>query len=454
MARDLTHGDIKKHLMVMSIPTMFGFMAQTLYDLVDMMWIGQVSKEALAAVTIFSTIFWLFIIVESIITTSSVAMISQSYGQKQFEQTQSIIENTLGLKTVVAILTAAILSFLLKPLAALLTDDPVVLDLVMEYGRIRVFFLPILFLSFTVNSALRAIGDARNPMYLMLIVAFFNLVLDPILIFKKIPIIGLPGFGMGVFGAALATVIAISIAFLFGIWLLFYRKSHIRVTWKGLLDLDKQTSWKLLTIGIPTGIEMLFRSIAGAVILYLVSSYGTTMVSCVGIGNKLFGFVFMILLGLNQGGSAIVGQNLGAGFVDRVYETTRYALRYGFFIMLILVLGALLFPTALMRCFTSDELLISMGMEMIYIVAPSLLLMSLSLGIAIVFTGSGYNFPFLFSSLFARWCVQIPLILIAVYLIKSDTNWIWASYAIAEIIEFAVLLYNYMKGTWKTVKVV
>ena len=80
MKRDLTQGSIIKHIVSMSVPSMFGLMSQSFYDIVDMIWIGRISVKAVAAVTLFVSIFWLFEVLNEIIGMSSVSLISQSYG--------------------------------------------------------------------------------------------------------------------------------------------------------------------------------------------------------------------------------------------------------------------------------------------------------------------------------------------------------------------------------------
>jgi len=90
--RDLTKGNIAKNLLIVSIPTMFGFFAQTLYDLIDMIWIGKISAQAVAGVAIFSTIFWLADIFNEIIGISAISLISQSYGAGQTDKTKQMIE--------------------------------------------------------------------------------------------------------------------------------------------------------------------------------------------------------------------------------------------------------------------------------------------------------------------------------------------------------------------------
>ncbi len=148
----------------MSFPTMLGFVLQAVYDMVDMIWVGRISASAVAGVTIFSTVFWLVTVLNEVIGTSSISLITQSYGKKDIERTRKIVEQTLTFKALVAIVSALIISVVLKPLLSFFTTDDIVLKAALDYGYIRMFFLPIMFSSYSVNTALRCLGDAKPPL--------------------------------------------------------------------------------------------------------------------------------------------------------------------------------------------------------------------------------------------------------------------------------------------------
>lgn len=453
MKRDLTQGSVTKNLVFMSIPTMLGFMAQTLYDIVDMIWIGQISGKAVAAVTIFATIFWVVEVLNGIIGTSSISLISQSYGANDKEKTKRAIEQTLTFKAIVAVIAGAILLLTLKPLIKFFDADPTVYQYALSYGYIRIFFLPLMFSSFSVNTALRCIGDSKKPMYIMFTSAFLNLVLDPILIFERVPFIGIPGFGLGVFGAALATVISITIAFLVGFWFLISGKSYIKISLKGLLKLDKKIDMQLLTIGLPTGIETFFRNMSGFIVLKMVAYYGTTAIAAAGIGNRLFGLAFMPLLGFSMGGSTIVGQNLGVNNIERAENTAKTAAKIGAFLMIFVNIIAFVYAREIMDIFVDEEQVIQMGINMIRITMPGMIALGIIFGLATVFTGSGYNLPFLLSSMISRWGIQIPMLFVTIYVLKMPITLIWFSYLVAELVEFVVLFIAYKQGKWRTKRV-
>lgn len=442
----------------MSIPTMLGMLGQTLYDVVDMIWVGRISGTAVAGVALFSTLFWLVEVLNEVIGTSSVSLITQSYGAGDKERTRKIIEQTIVFKAFVAIIAAVIFYISLPPLVKFFSSDPEVIGSALNYGRIRIFFLPVFFMTYSCFTALRCTGDPKSQMWIMLGASILNTILDPILMFEKIPFTNIKGFGLGVFGAGLATVISIVMAFIVGFSLLVSRRSRIKLSIRGLFRLDPAIDKKLITIGLPSGGELLIRQLAGLVTTKFVSFYGTAAIAAMGIGNRLGGLVFMPLFGLMSGGGTIVGQNLGAENIDRAEKTAKAASLLGGTVVSVIMGLAIAFPHFVMKIFVDSPETIAVGVSMIRIMGSSFIIVSFALAIGCVFAGSGYNLPFLVSSVFGRWAAQIPFLLLTVYVfpkfgLNLGINGIWLSFLFSEVAESAVIFYFYKKGKWKKVRV-
>ncbi len=450
---ELLTGDLRKNLLKMSIPTMLGFVLQAVYDMVDMIWVGRISASAVAGVTIFSTVFWLVSVLNEIIGSSSISLITQSYGKKDAERTRKVVEQTLTFKALVAIISALIISVVLEPLLSFFTTNEEVLKSALDYGYIRMFFLPIMFSSYSVNTALRCLGDAKTPMKIMIVSSIVNIVLDPIFMFEKIPGTNIPGFNMGVFGAALATVISTVVAFSIGFYILLKGNDTLKINFKGLFKLDWGIDKKLLTIGLPSGMEVLMRNLSGVLILKFVSMYGTDTIAAVGIGTRLFNFAFMPIMGIVMGASTIVGQSLGADDVDRAKDTAKFAALVNVIMMGTLSILSILFPRGIMGIFIKDSNVIKIGVPMIRLLVPSLILAGLAMGLGSVFTGSGHNTPFLLSSIVSRWGVQIPMLYITTKLLHLPVIYAWLSFFVTEVAELIIILIHYRKGKWKTKRV-
>jgi len=458
MRRDLTKGSVLGNLVAMSIPTMFGSLGQTLYDVVDLIWVGRISSQAVAGVSLFSAIFWLVEVLNEVIGMSSVALITQSYGSGDRARTERVIEQTIAFKGLVAVVAAILLYVGLEPLVRIFTSDPEVVRSALDYGRIRVFFLPVFFATYSCFTALRCTGDPASQMWIMLGVSALNAILDPIFMFDEIPLVGGRGLGLGAYGAGLATVIAMCVAFAVGFGLLASGRTRVRLSPRGLFSLDPAIDRKLLTIGLPSGGEMLARQLAGLVTTKFVAAYGTAAIAALGIGNRLGALVFMPLYGLLSGGGTIVGQSLGAEKVDRAERTARTASLLGGLAVMAIMGVAMLFPRPVMRLFVDAAETVELGAPMIRILGSSFIVVSFAIGLGCAFSGSGYNIPFFVSAIAARWGAQVPFLLASAYLlplagIRLGILGVWASFLVSDLVETGIIVAYFRRGAWKRVRV-
>jgi putative MATE family efflux protein len=454
MARDLTKGSVTGNLLAMSVPTMLGMVGQTLYDIVDLMWIGRISSEAVAGAALFSSLFWLAEVLNEVIGTSSVALITQAIGAKDEARASRVIEQTIAFKAFVAIIAAVLFYFGLEPALRLFSGDGAVIEAGLAYGRIRVFFLPIFFMTFSCFTALRCSGDPSSQMWILLASSALNAVLAPLFMFETLPFVGCRGLGLGVLGAGVATVTCISLSFAAGFGLLVRGRHRIRVTLRGLLSLDREIDRKLIVIGLPSGAEMLARQLAGLIATKFVALYGTAAIAALGIGNRLGGLVFMPLFGLMQGGGTIVGHSLGAEDERRAERTALTASLIGGATITVCMGLGIAFPEPLLRLFVDSPETVALGVPMMRILGSSFIVASYAIALACVFAGSGYNLPMLISSTAGRWGAQIPFLLLATYVlplagIELGIAGVWSSFLLSDLVESALIVYYYRKGDWK-----
>lgn len=448
MPKDLTKGNVFKNLLIMSVPTMIGFSAQMVYDLVDIFWIGKISSDAIAGVTVFTTLFWVIEALNEIIGVSSISLISQAFGRKDYDETKLAIEQTITFKFIMAALAAFFLSIFLEPIMGLFGGE----DLVnngLEYGYIRMFFLPIMFSSYSVNTALRCIGDSYTPMFIMIFVSIMNIILDPIMMFETIPLLNTPGLNLGIFGAAVATIISQTVAFLIGFYILFSGKRRIKPSLKGLFKLHPHIDKKLITIGLPNGIEVLLRNISNTLVLSFVAFYGNSAIAANGIAGRIFGFAFLPLIGLSIGGSAIVGQSLGANLDERAEKTTKIASLVSSSFMMIFIIIVFFFGKNIMGLFTEDIQVIKHGTEFLIYGSIGLVFLGYYFGMTTAFSGSGYNLPIFISSIISRWRVQLPILFIAISIFELPLIWVWLSYVFGDLAETFIGIIFYRQGKWK-----
>lgn len=427
---------------------MIGMLLQALYDIVDMIWIGFISPTAIAATTLFGSFFWFVTVLNEIVGTSSVSMLSQSYGAEEKERTARIAAQTITFKFVLAIGGALILGFSLKGLFKFFTDDPEVIRYGIEYGMIRVLFLPIFFSSYSINTIFRTGGDAKTPMKLLIITAIVNMIADPLMMFDVIPGTNIRGLGWGIKGAAIATVLSISIAFVAGFILLMRGKAAIRVNVRDFFYLDRDISHKLITIGLPAGLNQLLRNFSNFIFLRLVAIYGTSAIAVAGIASRIYSFGMIPSWGLMMGSGIIIGHNLGAEKRDRALHAVKLSTIDCFIFVGLLAIPIFLFPSQILSLFMGGGTPPAIGLSLMSIIAPAMLVGALKSGMGSAFTGAGKNKPLLVASLVGQWAIMVPFALIVTLGLKAPVIWLWLAILFGDVGELVITTLLYNKSDW------
>ncbi len=453
LSRDLTQGSLTRNLFYMALPTMGGFALQALYDIVDMFWIGRISAKAIAGVAVFASVFWMIEVLNEIIGVSSVSLISQNYGARNYEKTNRIVEQTLVFKAFVALIASGLLIAFLPPLMRFFSKDQEVITYGLQYGYWRSFFMPIFFMTYSTYTAMRQTGESHLPTIIMGTSAVLNALLDPIFIFEHVPLFGIKGFGMGVAGAALATVLCTIVAFGWGFLVLLKGIGAVKISIKGLFRLDREIDLKLITIGLPSGFEMLLRSASNAVLVKVLGFYGANTLAAAGVVSRLVGLSFIPLMGFSMGASAIVGQNLGANKIERAEKTVWLAAVYGSFFVLGFIVLANISPKTIIGLFLHEFEAVSEGIAAVRIGSWSMLFASFAISMMSAFFGSGNTLPAMFASVVGRWFVQLPYLVLVALVLKLPSNYIWYSFIIAEVAELLYAYFVFSKGKWKLYRV-
>ncbi len=446
-------GPINKQILRLSMPTMFGLMCQGFYDIVDMVWIGFISPAAVASTTIFITLFWIIEVFNEVVGTSSVSMISQYHGAGNTEHTQLACEQTIIFKVLLAVIGASIMALLLKPAYLMYTDDPQVVQYGLEYGYLRIAFIPIFFSSYSVNTIFRCTGDAKTPMYLLIAAAVINIVLDPLLMFDVVPFTNIPGMGLGMFGAALATVIAMTFSFVVGFALLLAGKAPIRIRVRGLFRLDRHIDFKLLTIGLPSGMNLFFRNIVTFIMLKLVSRYGTDAIAVLGIATRVYMFGIMPSNGIQMGSGIVIGHALGRDDIHMARKAVHVTTRDCMFFTGIFAIVIMLFPGKIMSLFLGGATASSDGVRILFLMGPSLLVCAAMSGMGAAFYGSGENKPILYSSILGQWTFMVPYALIVTLALHLPVTWLWFAYLIGDFGEAVSRYFFYRTNRWTSKRV-
>jgi putative MATE family efflux protein len=371
--------------------------------------------------------------------SGSVAVISRRFGEGDLPGTSNAIKQTLVMKFLIGVPMGIIGYLAIRSILDLMTGDAVVVDLGVEYGQVFLLGLPFMFTSYTVYTALRGLGDAPRAMYIMLMSTGLNIVLDPVFIIV---------LGLGVRGAAIATVISAVCAVAVGLHVLRSHKTDIRIGLAGF-RFDVPVVGRILKIGFPPFLESIARSVAVWLLAVFVAHYGTVIVASYGITSRIVQFGILFAVGLELGGSAIIGQNLGAGKPERAEKTARKAALLALGISLALSILEIGFARQIMGVFGRSPEVQAIGADVLLYFAVGQPFIATAIGLSSAFYGSGNTWPPTIAGLLTSWVFQIPLSAVLVYVLGVDVRAMWIVWIVTHVIYLVVLWIWFGRGKWK-----
>ncbi|NLX93497.1 MAG: MATE family efflux transporter [Clostridiales bacterium] len=352
----LTEGSVRKHLLRMAIPTSIGMFFNTMFNVVDTFYAGKLGTASLAGMSVSFSVFFILLAVTSGIGTGLTATLSNAVGKKDKLKVRALSINGLILTVAVSLALTIAGYFFAPALLSFLGAQDEAFTMGVRY--VRSIYVGTLF--FGINSTLKAflvsIGQTK-PYRNFLIAGFLlNLILDPLLIFGWF---GLPK--LGTLGLAIATIICQLAG---SVYLAYKVKKMIgyRISVKALKSFSFKSQVEILSQGVPAILNMLTIAVGIFVINYYIYRFGNDA-STAGYGAavRLEQLALLPALGLNTATLALVGQNFGAGKMDRVWQTYKISLKIGIVIMAVGM--ALIYPFApfLIGIFNNDPKVISEG---------------------------------------------------------------------------------------------
>lgn len=447
---DYTEGSVTSSILKMGLPSMFGFMSQNIYGLVNMFWVSHLpqSESAVAGITFFNNLAWFLGTFNHLIGPGSVAVISQRYGEKEYDRTEKAIKETLILKLVFGTIFGIVGYVFLPQLMYLIGARDEALALGLQYGRIIFIGLPINYAIWTIFTALRGTANPHKAMMLMLGFSVLNMALDPILIFGWL---GLPAFGM--VGAAYASVITFTTIFTIGIWVFFSGRANVRVRWRSKERMSLSSMWILVRIGIPSWLAEMSFSSSRLVITPMIAGFGTVVVAAYGVANQIMGLGFTLLVGIGLGLSALIGQTVGAGKIERAKKIGDRSVVLAIGAMALFGLIVFVFAHQVLGIFFSKSGTITHGVNLLRILAFSLPFMGALMMIEYVHTGVGLNSPAMVVNIINSWFLQVlPIFIIREFLNGGELA-VWWVMMLAGAVSACLFYAYYRRGRWLTVRV-
>ncbi|HMR00988.1 MAG TPA: MATE family efflux transporter, partial [Candidatus Gracilibacteria bacterium] len=410
---DFTKGPIIKALISLSIPIVFANILQTAYQLVDTFWVGRLGAEAVAAVSLSFPFLFLLISLAGGLAIAGTIMVSQYKGKGDIEQVDYISAQTLMMMFIVGIIVSIIGYFLSAPLMHFMGAEGDVLPAATSYLQISFVGLVFMFGFFIYQSLMRGVGDVKTPLFIVFGTVLLNLVLDPLFILGWGPI---PAYG--VTGAALATIGTQGLATIIGIALLMSGKQGIHLKASNMKP-DFSLMKKMFSLGFPASISQSARALGMMLMTFLVASFGTVVVASYGIGGRILSFIIIPAVGLAMATSTLVGQNIGAGKIDRAAKISKTSSLISFALLSAVGVLVFLFAEPLTAAFIPDDTeVIQSGSQFVKIMALTFGFIGIQQTINGTLMGSGNTKMSMILSLITLFIVQFPF----AYILSKHTT--------------------------------
>ena len=431
---NLLEGPIFSSLMKLALPIMGTSLIQMAYNLTDMIWIGRIGANAVAAVGSAGMYMWLSNGISTLAKMGGQVRVGQSIGSQNKKDAAQYASATIQLGIIFGVIYGMItLLFHSQMIGFFHLTSPDVIKDAEIYLIITCGFVVINFVNQIFTSLMTAIGNSHHPFVATAIGLVINIVLDPLLIF---------GLHMGVMGAAIATVIAQAIVF---ILMLYYAKKD-KILFDEMRVMQKNTSsifMKIIKIGFPTGIQSMCFTFISMVIARFIAGYGDVAIAVQKVGSQIESISWMSAEGFGNALNAFVAQNYGAENIERVKKGTFSALKtcmiWGVFTTLVL----LIFPQFIFQIFISEKDVIPLGIDYLQILAFSQLFMCIESTLAGALNGLGKTFiPSSVSIVLTVARIPLVMILSTTFL---ALNGIWWSISISSIAKGVVIAICYSR---------
>ena len=366
---DMTEGGIARLLIVFALPLMIGNIFQQLYNTVDSIIVGNfVSRQALAAVGCTAPIINTLIGVFVGLASGAGVVISQYYGAKDREKLHTAVQTTVALTLVMCVVLTAI-GVLMTPFMLRLMATPE--DVIGEASTyLTLYFWGISgMLLYNIGAGiLRAVGDSTHPLYFLIFSATTNTILD--YLFVKV-------FSWGIAGAAIATVVSQFLSALLVLRMLIVSDADYRIDPRAL-GFNRSILRRICDIGVPTSLQMGITALSNVFVQSYINRFESSCMAGWAAYNKLDAFAFLPLMGFSVAVTTFVGQNYGAGKLDRARKGPLYALGIGTILMIVILTPMMIFAPTLVKLFNQEAEVVAYGTLFIRLISPFYLLCTIN----------------------------------------------------------------------------
>ena len=444
---EFTSGSIRKAIFMLSIPMILEMMMESIFAIVDIAYVSQVSVNAVATIGLTESVVTLVYAVAIGLSMAATAIVARRIGAKDIKGAQEAAVQAIALGVLVSLLVGVFGFLYAKDILALMGAEP---DLIAEgYGYTQLLLggnITILLL-FLINAIFRGAGDASVAMWALVLSNGLNIILDPIFIFGWGPI---PEYG--VTGAAIATNIGRGTAVLFQLAVLFFGWSRIKIGFKDMV-IRFSVMLNLVKVSLGGIAQFLIGTSSWVFLMRMMSEFGSEVLAGYTIAIRVMLFTLMPSWGMSNAAATLVGQNLGALQPERAETSVWKTGKYNAYFMGVVSLIYLFFAYDIVGWFNTNEVVIQNGGLCLQIIAIGYIFYAYGMVVTQAFNGAGDTGTPTKINLIAFWLFQLPFAYLAAITFNLGAMGVFIAITAAEVLLAVISMVWFKKGNWKKVSV-
>ncbi|GAA4269511.1 MATE family efflux transporter [Hyunsoonleella aestuarii] len=445
--REFTSGSIKRAIFMLAVPMILEMLMESIFALVDIMYVSQISVNAVATIGLTESVIVLIYAVAIGLSIAATAIVARRVGEKDLKGASHAAVQVIFLGVLVAAIVSVIGITYPKELLSLMGAEP---DLINEgYGYTKILLggnITIMLL-FLINAILRGTGEASISMWTLVLSNGLNIILDPIFIFGFGPI---PAYGVE--GAAIATTIGRGTAVIFQLAILFLGYSKIKIAVKDLV-LQVGVMFNLIKVSLGGIGQFLIGTSSWVFLMRIMSEFGSEVLAGYTIAIRVMLFTLMPAWGMSSAAASLVGQNLGAKKTERaeksVWITSKYCAIFMGFISIIYIA----FAPQIIQIFNDTPNVVKYGSLCLRIMTAPFIFYGFGMIMLNAFNGAGDTKTPTYINFVSYWLLQLPFAYIAAITLNYGPVGVFWAIALGEVVMTFMALIWFKKGHWKRIQV-
>jgi len=425
----------------LALPMMFGMMIQTIYSIVDMIFVGMVGAESLTALAFNLPVLFFGLGLVFGLGSGVTTVIAQYIGSKEIDKANNTANQSILIGVVIGLLLTLIGLSFGKDILRFLGAPSNILPLAWDYFKIIVSAYVFIVMSIFFRSILSGEGDMKTPMIVGGFGTILNIFLDPLFIFY---------LNMGIQGAALATIVSqIFVALIFTYLIIIKQSSFIKISFNSY-KFSYKIFLKIIQIGLPASFSMIIMSIGGASFNRILVTFSSEAVAAFQIGIRLDHIFLIPSISISTSVVTLVGMFYGAKKIDLVKKVTFYAIRSTILIAILIGLLFYIFSNSVVSIFSDNENIQKISSQYLRYFVFGYPFIAISMISGRTMQGLGKGIPMLILTLLRVLVISLAFSIIFVFYLNKGLEWVWIAQVISVVVS-SIIAWLWMKNIFKKI---